>query len=877
MNTKTSANPPVKGESDVISIPMDETAVAVPSPPEDVAIVDFVTPAPSDVAAIKATPSLPTAPPAQADADLRAFFARPVEIYDGTWSVGTSIDTHVDPWSLFMNDATVSSKLDGYKYLRGNLKMQVMINGTPFHYGRLIISYEPTAYGGLRSVDGDYRQHSCLPHVMIDPTTNTVGHLTAPFISPFEWVSVCAGSAADAAFSAPNQLGKLNIDTIVPLSFANSGVAPDVKLHVLAWMEDVELSYPTNLDYSAYTPQADEYEVGEPNSGPISRPLATIADIATYLGEAPIIGPFAKATEMMARGGARLASLFGFSKPRILKAPSEIVPSIYGNLANTDAADSSVSFTLGVKTETSVDPKITGHNIDHDELAIASFVNRWTVAPTTYAYNVGFSGDILQLPVSPAVGRVDTGSLTEMTSLDFGSRPFRSWRGGIEFEFTVVCSRYHRGRLRISYEPDSDAPSLANNIYNRNYSRVVDISDTTVFCVTIPYFARTGYKALQNLNSPYSGENGVLLISTLNELTAPLDSANATIFYRVRGAPDFQVADPGNPDISILSAYDAQSFERDVRVSGGYEVQADVELSAAAERECVDVTMFDAPTHPMVDAIYFGDPVRSFRTLLKRYELYTRLNAYLSIPTVNTAFYTTEIQGFPTPRRGPSLSAEGIFDDGATPARYTLMNYLAASFVGVRGSTRWCLVDVGSTVRGSTTVFTPSSESFVTRFNTGWFGSWIHSLTGLPTTPQVPYSDGNLVYPATLQASMGGTHIFPRRDAGLRGLHIEVPYYNSTRFSTVNAKGNNPQTSRELAFFNSVQVTRQVSNPSGAAAGYGAGYDLYVAAGEDYTNIFYKGPPRMWYVTAPGSSATDYSQALPSYGTTSAVGEVSNN
>jgi len=858
---------------------MDESAEAVPRPPENVAIVDFVSPAPSDVAAINNTAVLATAPPAQSDADLRAFFARPVEIYDGTWSDGGTINTHIDPWSLFLNDTAVSSKLDGYKYLRGNLKLQVMINGTPFHYGRILVSYEPTVYGGLRSYDGDFRQHSCLPHVMIDPTTNTVGHLTAPFISPFEWITVCAGSVSDAKYSAPNQLGKLNLDTLVPLSFANSGVVPDVKLHVLAWMEDVELSYPTNLDYASWTPQADEYEVSEPNSGPISRPLTTLADFATYLGEAPIVGPWARATEMAARGGAKLAALFGFSKPRILKAPNEVVPSKYGNMANVDAADSAISFTLGAKTEVSIDPKLTGHSIDHDELALASFVNRWTVAPTTYPYAVGFSGDILSLDVSPAVGRVDTAALTEMTSLDFGSRPFRSWRGGIEFEFTIVCSRYHRGRLRISYEPDSDAPALANNVYNRNYSRVVDISDTTVFCVTVPYFARTGYKVIPDVTSPYTGYNGRITISTLNELTAPLSTADATIFYRVRGASDFQVADPGNVDIGILTAYDAQSDERDLHVPGEFSLQADVELSEAAERECVDVTMFEAPTHPLVDAIYFGDPVRSFRALLKRYELYTRVNNYLSIPATSTASFSAEVNGFPTPRRDAGLGGNGMYQDNSTPARYTLMNYLAASFLGVRGSTRWCLVDSERSVRGVDygVARTESTDPFLTRLSHSTIGAWFHQTLSLAAQPAVPYASGSFSdLVATQQSSISGSQVFPSRSNGLRGVHVEVPYYNSLRFRTVPVNNSNPVVNSDLGVWQGFQVTRQFSNPGSVAAGQSAGYDLFVAAGEDYSNIFYKGPPRMWYLYSLGGYGA-YNAAGPSTGQSGLRGIVGDN
>jgi hypothetical protein len=206
--------------------------------------------------------------------------------------------------------------------MRANLHIEAQLNGTPFHYGRLLLSYEP-CNGLRRSVDGDYRQHSNLPHVLLDPAMNNSGHLICPFISPRSWISL--GEALGA------QIGVLNIDTLVPLLSAN-GTIQDVDVNIYGWFTEVELSFPMEFTLATFTAQTsvvrrrrkgantpggkDEYH-DEPNQGAISHASGAVAGVAASLSRIPVLAPAALAVETGARLSVALLLCLASVAPEI--------------------------------------------------------------------------------------------------------------------------------------------------------------------------------------------------------------------------------------------------------------------------------------------------------------------------------------------------------------------------------------------------------------------------------------------------------------------------------------------------------------------------------------------------------------------------------
>jgi len=78
--------------------------------------------------------------------DLGGFLNRPTLIATYSWVEGGFSATNFDPWTLFLNSTPIKSKLNNFAFLRGNLKIKIVVNASPFYYGALLFAYTPTSY-----------------------------------------------------------------------------------------------------------------------------------------------------------------------------------------------------------------------------------------------------------------------------------------------------------------------------------------------------------------------------------------------------------------------------------------------------------------------------------------------------------------------------------------------------------------------------------------------------------------------------------------------------------------------------------------------------------------------------------------------------------
>ena len=246
-----------------------------------------------------------------------------------------------------------------------------MLFRSGFHYGRALMGYNPWSAVDDLTVTRDFLevdmvQLSQKPKVFINPTTNSGGEMLLPFFYNKNYVSLPQLEYRD--------LGEMYLKSFDILRHANGGDDP-VNMTVFAWAEDVTLAMPT----SAYTVQSgkrmqmnsgDEY-----GKGIISSTASAIADAAGALADAPVIGPYARATEMCARTGADVASHFGYSRPPVISDIQLYKPNPTGNLANTDAADAVNRLTLDSKQELTVDSRTVGLD-GTDHMDIKSIVTR---------------------------------------------------------------------------------------------------------------------------------------------------------------------------------------------------------------------------------------------------------------------------------------------------------------------------------------------------------------------------------------------------------------------------------------------------------------------------------------------------------------------
>jgi hypothetical protein len=320
------------------------------------------------------------------DATLAQFFARPIKIASYEWLPGASFYQSIYPWQSFFENPRVINRISNFNLLRCKLNVKFLINGSSFHYGRLIASYWPLDLDDSFTTDRapisrDLIFSSQRPHIYLDPTNSQGGTLSLPFV----WYK--------NALSIPSQewrrMGSMTLRAMNLLKHANGGT-DGVIISVFVWAEDVVLSIPTSVEPASLAPQIGEYvpQTGdEYGNGVISKPAGVIAKVSGALSNIPGISAYARATEMAANAVSSIATMFGYSRPIVLADILPYKPTYVGNLANTNVPDTSQKLTLDAKQELTIDPRVVGLS-SVDELSIKSIATREAYL-TTFNWAVG--------------------------------------------------------------------------------------------------------------------------------------------------------------------------------------------------------------------------------------------------------------------------------------------------------------------------------------------------------------------------------------------------------------------------------------------------------------------------------------------------------
>jgi hypothetical protein len=325
--------------------------------------------------------TVPTAPDStfnlanNSDSDLGNFLCRPINVATYQWDVDSPLFETLNPWTAYLTNPFIRDKIANFELLRMNLHMKVLISGTPFHYGRALVSYNPlsgfdqvTIERGLGgALDADLVGASQKPHIFLNPTLNAGGVLEIPYFYKENYIPLTQGGITDG-------LGE-----VVFRSFGNlrhTDVGNPVTINVYLWATDVTLTMPTSRDLPALPSQSGVMNSGdEYGQGIISKPASAIAKAAGMLKSIPLIRPYARATEIVATGVGDVARLFGYSRPAVITDPNIMKPVPLGNVANVDAADTVYKLTLDSKNEVTVDPRVTGLE-GRDEMSVVDYVKR---------------------------------------------------------------------------------------------------------------------------------------------------------------------------------------------------------------------------------------------------------------------------------------------------------------------------------------------------------------------------------------------------------------------------------------------------------------------------------------------------------------------
>jgi hypothetical protein len=791
------------------------------------------------------------------DTTLENFFSRPVKISEEEWSTSTTQAFDLDPWSLYFNNPRVSNRLTNFNLLKCNLKVKVVINGNGFQYGRMLVSYLPyDVYDQLSSnaalVRGDLVQASQQPHIFLDPTTSLGGEMKLPMYNYANYLEISSAQWGE--------MGNLSFRTLNQLKHAN-GASDVVTISVFAWAEDVSMSVLTSVDSSTLIPQSGEIEEAN-TKGMISGPATAVAKFAAYLKGVPYIGPFATATEIGAGAVAGMAKIFGYSRPPITKAPEPYRPTQVSSLALTTVPDNAQKLTVDDKQELTIDPRISGIG-GADPLNIREIAKRESYL-TSFSWNIGTSPDTLlwNSRVDPVIWDEEAGppKSFHFPACAFSALPFQYWKGSMKFRFQIVCSSFHKGRLKIVWDPNfiADSTYLGYSEYNTNYLKIVDIADEQDFTIECGMGQSRSFLSHHNpgvdsVTELYSTSrytslgigNGVLGIFVVNELTTPNSTVNNDIEVNVfvSMGDDFEVAVPDNKFGNFVLKPQSGMLEPQSGSEIVPEGQNTMEPSAPQQEETCIVGLPPADDSNL-NKVFFGESISSFRPMLKRYALWNTI----AKEGTSAAAISGRFPNFPYYRGNvPSAVDQTILGTPYNFCNTLLLHWVRVGFSGSRGSIRYKMIPRGFQDRGDQlsverAPYVPGAPEYyfrkeaIDRFTTQSEARHDIVQSQAPGLVNVPLKrqplPGNLGMTVTTNAINGA-------------LEFEVPYYSPLRFTPGKSAA---QT--DVMFFESAWDYR-LFLPSDSFESDSSTIDIYAAAGEDFQTYFFTGMPRMYYEAGP--------------------------
>jgi len=777
------------------------------------------------------------------DAPLAGFLSRPVSIYTGTWTTYTNFLTKIDPWILWQSDSRVVHKLSNFQYANFDMRIRVVLNGTPFHYGKLMVVYIP--YGMTNTVAKDaydllgyassgareagLQYFSTYPHGFIDPSMSNTLEMDLPFTWHNNAISL-NGTAANAKES----LGQLFLVDLNQLRIATPSASAALNLQIFAWTTKFHMSTPTEFVPTSKMSTKDEFP-----SGPVSTVASSVAKAAGMLSRVPIIGPFARASQIGAGAVGDIAKLFGFSSPPGVDYPEPAQLQLASSLALTTGLSSASCLSLDPKQEVNIDPRSVGLGA-HDDMAFANIVGReqwiakslWKSATGPFTNDPNVAPVLFTSVVNPTQSRV-TAVLSGKTTVAKTNTPggqisqmFKYWRGSITYRVEVVCSKMHSGRIKLQFDPyvKNSANVVADTNttdLNARYTTILDLSERHEVEFTIDYVSRHAYLATRpdlvatfapstatsvsnTIATVFRPESdvGIFVVSVVNELVAP--------------NPTLSAASPTSASVDV-NVYFKCSSETEFFQPADYFWPSAVFEPTSGMKPIVKTSESSEGA-----SAFFGENVVSLRSLLKRKSLiFVGKNDPTAVKSGVQELITTLFPMYPMWR--PKNSN----------IRNTHESFMAPSFLAKRGSTRWIVKPLAS---DSTPLGYAPTHLSVER------GGSLTPLASYIATPALIDSLNNGQLITYFNYGVNGMAL---SDLSYRPLlDYQMPYYSNTRFNlAVDYKNVGTTSSKVLnvnAAMTEVLYSKVRYNYKDAQRMI---LEVYCGMGDDYSLFQYLAPP----------------------------------
>jgi len=794
---------------------------------------------------------------------LSSILSRPVLIIGREWTFGSKEQSIIDPWALIVSNPLIQKVISNYHLFRANLVVRVVMNGQPFHMGRLMIGYRPfynaqevwegaSGYS-VRHAEGVVSQlpgTGCCP---LAPNKSESFEMVLPFFYDRSYLQV-----ADY-IAGTEPLGNLHFQSSTTLNTSN-GQPISAFYSVFAHFEDVQLLVPiptalsskemgknknsrkavNNTEKKKYAKtQAKKLlsstiaKVTEDNDeftpdGIVSSVTSAFASAAGALKGVPFIGDFMGPAEGALNTATQFAKFFGFSKPAIATDPLYFRPLPISNLANLYGSEPTQKLTYDFKQTLTIDPSVYGIS-SQDDMCFNRMIEHWSLVTTfDWPTTATVGSRLFEVLVTPTLIQLSADAtlrdVVHFNALGQAAYPFQYWRGSLEFLFVLSSSQYHSGRLAFTYDPDgTNHQPLVSNV---QYVEYLDIqsADETNFTISmaqdiaykeVPEPTGEFYSTLGTIYNPRFA-NGSLRVSVLNKLIAPVAGATVEIMMFVRGCEDFELKAP----------------KRQFNVDGADGFFALPNALASSDMGTIQlVGSTDGEAEALREKVWFGENVVSLRALLKRYYLFGLIralvpgsNGHFTVGLHQAAFPSLPLDYLPSfwPRGWSNTTNTGVHSS-------PLIMYRSC-YAAFKGALRRKVI-----IGGHTDLSIDSAIAYrdPTNFSAGSFfpttvGNDFASIssTGMATAALTGTSSG-------CKALNGAFAVTPNQQPVLE---YEIPFYSDRKFLSTNWEANlapSPETEQSS--------TITVQGHSNSSTQRFLTEEMYVATGEDFQFIWFLG------------------------------------
>lgn len=414
----------------------------------------------------------------------------------------------------------------------------------------------------------------------------------------------------------------------------------------------------------------------------------------------------------------------------------------------------------------------------------------------------------------------------------------------MRFRFQIVCSAFHKGRIKVVYDPNY----FATNEYNTNYLTIVDIADKTDFTVEVANgqdyttlaHALPGLDSVTEMYSttPYIAplaqrrSNGVLGVYVVNELTTPNSTINNDIEVNVfvSMGDDFEVFVPDDHFQYFVA-----------KPQSGMELvpeSQNTSESSAPQHEEAEKLGPTKSDNSEVNMVFTGEAIASFRTLLKRCNLWTSISPKTSLDKSITGRFSM----YPF-LRGNVLNAVHTASGGA-PYNFCntiLLHWVVWAYSGWRGSIRYKWLPRGRL---------ENSEMPALYVQRHPVGQLEYARTDI--NPKTYANDSQAGASAIVSLNVGGLPTANAPFGGTKGqvyssgylnpaIEFEVPYYSPLRFTPGKQEDHTGINEFNEGYDYYLQCDASDSTV----------WDIHVSGGEDFQTYFFTGLPRLYYEPTP--------------------------